>query len=55
MSKQVDRRRVIERIETPVSKWEGDTDDGYVTWREVLKLAIFLLVLVILILRMGGV
>jgi hypothetical protein len=46
MSKQVDERRVIQRMDKIRNRWEEDTDTdgGYVTWREVLKLAIFLLV-----------
>jgi hypothetical protein len=56
MSKQVDERRVIQRMDKVRNRWEEDTDSdgGYVTWREVLKLAIFLLVLVVLILRLGS-
>jgi hypothetical protein len=53
MSKQVDERRVIQRMDKIRNRWEEDTDTdgGYVTWREVLKLAIFLLVVAVAIWR----
>jgi hypothetical protein len=53
MNKQVDERRVIERMDKVRTKWDQDTDQGYVTWREVLKLAIFLLVLAVAIWRLA--
>jgi hypothetical protein len=48
-----DNKRVIQRMDKIRNRWEEDTDTdgGYVTWREVLKLAIFLLVLAVAIWR----
>jgi hypothetical protein len=52
MDKQVDERRVIERMDKAPNKWDGDT--GYSVWKYALLLAVFLLAVGLAILWMGG-
>lgn len=56
MSKNIDERRIYERMETPGNKWAGDkhmNDEGYKLWKYALLLAVLVLLALWAIWRTG--
>jgi hypothetical protein len=54
MSKQVDERRVIERMDKAPNKWDGDTDEKELVFGWALILLLTLVGLAIVLIALWG-